>query len=102
MTSSDADTLSEAVVAYLGYKRERFPRADAEAADAVAVRRGSPSRTSTVEQMVAESLALPVEWSRTSLGDAGRQVAAEMKRRHPGLSDLAADALGWNVTFQWR
>jgi len=25
-----------------------------------------------------------------------------MKRRHPGLSDLAADALGWNFTFQWR
>ncbi|MEN1974124.1 hypothetical protein [Cellulomonas olei] len=102
MTSSDSDTLSEAVVAYLGYKRGGFPRVDAEAADAVAVRRGSPSRTSTVEQMVAESLALPVEWSRTSLGDAGRQVAAEMKRRHPGLSDLAADALGWNFTFQWR
>jgi hypothetical protein len=52
--------------------------------------------------MVAESLAIPVDWSRTSLGDAGRQVAAEMKRRHPGLSDLAADALGWNFTFEWR
>ena len=102
MTSSDPDTLSEAVVAYLGYRRERSPRADAEAADAAAVRNGSPARTSTVEQMVAESLAVPVEWSRTSLGDAGRQVAAEMKRRHPGLSDLAADALGWNFTFQWR
>lgn len=89
-------------MAFLGYERERSPRTDAGAADAAAVRRGNPSRTSTVEQMVAQSLAIPVDWSRTSLGDAGRQVAAEMKRRHPGLSDLAADALGWNFTFQWR
>jgi hypothetical protein len=100
--TSDSDVLSEAVVAYLGYKRERSPRIDAAAADAAAVRIGSPARTSTVEQLVAESLAIPVDWSRTSPGDAGRKVAAEMKRRHPGLSDLAADALGWNFTFQWR
>lgn len=102
MTASDSDVLSEAVVVYLGYKRERSPRADAAAADAAALRNGSPSRTPAVEQVVAESLAIPVDWSRTSLGDAGRQIAAEMKRRHPGLSDLAADALGWNFTFQWR
>jgi hypothetical protein len=102
VTSSDTDVLSEAVVAYLGYKRERSPRIDAAAADAAAARNGSPPRTSTVEELVAESLTIPVDWSRTSLGDAGRQVAAEMKRRHPELSDLAADALGWNFTFQWR
>jgi hypothetical protein len=100
--TSDSDVPSEAVVAYLGYKRERSPRIDAAAADAAAVRNGSPPRTSTVELLVAESLAIPVDWSRTSLGDAGRQVAAEMKRRHPGLSEVAADALGWNVTSQWR
>lgn len=102
MTSSDSDALSEAVLAHLGYEHERSPRTGATAAAAAAVRDGSPSATSTVEQLVAQSLAIPVDWSRTSLGDAGRQVSAEMKRRHPGLSDLAADALGWNFTFQWR
>lgn len=102
VTSSDPDVLSEDVVAYLGYKCERSPRIDAAGADAGAVQNESPPRTSTVERLVAESLAIPVDWSRTSLGDAGRQVAAEMKLRHPGLSDLAADALGWNFTFQWR
>lgn len=102
MTPSDGDVLSEAVVAYLGYGRVRSPLSDAVAADAAALRSGSPSRTSAVEQLVAESLAIPVDWSRTSLGDAGRQVTAEMKRRHLGLTDLAADALGWNFTFEWR
>lgn len=99
---SGADALSDAVVAYLGYGSARSPRTDAAAADAVALRNGSATRTSAVEQLVTESLAVPVDWSRTSLGDAGRQVATEMKRRHPGLSDLAADAMGWNFTFQWR
>lgn len=89
-------------MAYLGYQREPSPRTDAAAADAAASRNGTPSRLGTVEQLVAESLALPVEWTRTSLGDAGRQVAHEMQRRHPHLSDLAASALGWNFTFQWR
>lgn len=102
MTSSESDVLSEAVVAYLGYKRQRSPRIDAAAADAVADQSGSAPRTSTVEQLVAESLAIPVDWSRTTVRDAGRQVAAEMKRRHEGLSDLAADALAWNFTYQWR
>lgn len=102
MTASDVDALSEAVVAYLGYERERSPRTDAAAAAAAAIRSGSSPRTSTVEQIVAESLAMPVDWSSTSLGGAGRLVAAEMKRRHPGLSDLASAALGWNFTFQWR
>jgi hypothetical protein len=102
MTASDAEALSETVVAYLGYKRERSPRTDAAAAEAAAIRSGSSPMTSTVEQLVAESLAIPVDWRSASLGDAGRLVAAEMKRRHPGLSDLAAAALGWSFTFQWR
>ncbi len=100
--ASPSDALSEAVVAYLGYEREPSPRTDAAAADAVAVRFGNPPGASDVEQLVVESLAVPVDWSSTSLGDAGRLVIAEMKRRHPGLSDLAAEALGWNFTFQWR
>jgi len=102
VTTSDGDLLSEALVAYLGYGRERVPRTDAAAADAAAARNGTPSRLGTVEQLVAESLAVPVEWTRTSLGDAGRQVGHEMRRRHPQLSDLAAAALGWNFTFQWQ
>lgn len=102
VTSSDSDALSEAVVAYLGFGRERSPRTDAAAAGAASARSGGAPTVSGVEQVVAESLAIPVDWSRTGLGDAGRQVSAEMRRRHPGLSDLAADALGWNFTFQWR
>lgn len=102
MTASDGDVLSAALVAYLGCGRERVPRADAAAADAAAARNGTPSRLGTVEHLVAESLAVPVEWTRTSLGDAGRQVARETRHRHPQLSDVAATALGWNFTFQWR
>lgn len=102
MTSPDSDVLSEALVAYLGYQREPSPRTDVAAADAAASRNGTLSRLAAVEQLVAESLAVPVDWSSTALADASRQVAREMRRRHPELSHLAAAALGWNFTFQWR
>lgn len=96
------DELSAAVIAYLQRGRAASPRADAPAAAAVARERDPAALVSAVDALVEESVAVPVEWSTLTLGEAGRAVAAEMGKRHPELSTEALDALAWNFTFVWR
>ncbi|MBO0728489.1 MAG: hypothetical protein J2P57_04470 [Acidimicrobiaceae bacterium] len=93
--------LSEAIVAYLQRGKAPSPRADAKAVRSIAL--SDPGElVARVTALVEESVAVPVDWSTLSLGDAGRAAAAEMARRHPELSQEALDALSWNFTFQWR
>lgn len=93
--------LSDGVVAYLQRGQAASPRADADAVRRVAT--SDPAGlVARVTAIVEESVAVPVDWSALSLGDAGRAAAAEMARRHPELSQDALDALAWNFTFQWR
>lgn len=96
------EELSAGVIAYLQKGAAASPRADEEACAGVASTRDPATLVAEVTTLVRESLAIPIDWSSTSLGDAGRQVAAEMGRRHPGLSAEARDALAWNFTFTWR
>ena len=94
--------LSAGVLAYLQRGQAASPRQDREAVRTVA-RESSPEALLTeVEALVAESLAVSVDWQNPGLGDAGRAVAAEMGKRHPELSHEALDALAWNFTFAWR
>lgn len=96
------DELSTGVLAYLHKGSAASPRADAEACAAVALGRAPQSLVAEVTALVQESLAIPIDWASTSLGDAGRHVAAVMAERHPDLSRDAAEALAWNFTFTWR
>lgn len=96
------DELSTGVVAYLQKGSAASPRADEEACARVAAAREPATLVSEVKALVQESLAIRIDWDATSLGDAGRQVAAEMARRHPELSQEALEALAWNFTFAWR
>lgn len=92
--------VSAGVLAYLHADSAASPRED-EAAVA-ALPGADPQLVSQVKSMVQESVSVPVDWDELSLGDAGRYVAQEMRRRHPDLTKEAADALAWNFTFAWR
>ncbi|CAN5397877.1 hypothetical protein BH10ACT10_BH10ACT10_28820 [soil metagenome] len=94
--------LSDGVVAYLQKGSASSPRADEEAARAVATGSSPEELVERVKAVVAESLAVTVDWNSLSLGDAGRAAAAETAGRHPGLDETAREALAWNFSFAWR
>ncbi len=98
----DDHELSAALVAYLQRGRAASPQADIEAVRAVATGTDPEQLVARVRAVVSESLDVPVDRARRSLGDAGRAAAAEMARRHPELDPAALDALAWNFTFVWR
>lgn len=94
--------LSDGVVAYLQKGSAPSPRADEAAVRAVATDASADDLVERVKAVVAESLAVTVDWSSLSLGDAGRAAAAETASRHPGLDQRAQEALAWNFSFAWR
>ena len=96
------DELSAGVLAYLQKGQAASPRADVAACASVAAGREPVVLVVEVKELVDEALAISIDWDSTTLGDAGRHVAAEMRARHPELSQDAADALAWNFTFVWR
>jgi hypothetical protein len=98
VTAAADARLEAAVLVYLGRDRSPFPTADGAAVRAM----GGNALVTRVAGLVGESMSVQVDWEHTGLVDAGRLVAAEMRRRHPHLSPAAVEALAWNVTFAWR
>lgn len=105
MNEGDAvvdEGLSEAVIAYLGKGRSSFPRTDEDAVATLAGAVGRPDLLATVKALVAECLAVPVDWTTRSLSEGGREAQAVMAERHPELSAAALEALYWMFTYNWR
>ncbi|WP_028045833.1 hypothetical protein [Cellulomonas sp. URHE0023] len=102
MTEIVDEELSAAVVAYYSRGRRPYPKVDREAARACATQRSPDELLALVEVIVAEAGRTVVDWSTSSLGDAGRLVSARAQERHSGLSEHAADTLGWASTYENR
>lgn len=98
----ETEELSRAIVAFLQRGVAKSPRAERAAAAAQATRSEPAVLVAQVEQIVQETLDVSVDWGSMNLGEAGRAAAAEIGRRHPGLTADALDALAWNFTFAWR
>jgi hypothetical protein len=95
--------VSAAVIAYLGHGTRSWPGADRDAAAAVLVAGGlPPSQVEFVASLVAEALAVRVDWQTTPYAHVDRHVGGVMQGRHGGLTLDAALALGWNFSYQWR
>jgi hypothetical protein len=90
--------LSAAVVAYYSRGRRPYPKVAPEAAQACATQRTPDDLLALVEEIVAEAGSIVVDWTTTSLGDAGRLMAARIRERHPRLSEHAADTVAWAFT----
>jgi hypothetical protein len=98
MTDTQLDV---GILAYLQRGVAASPRTDTAAVRAVASDHAD-SLLFQVEAIVAESLDVPIDWTKVTLGEAGRQVADVMRERHQELGQEALDALAWNFTFTWR
>lgn len=101
-SGGSGEDVGAAVVAYLRAGLAASPGRDAAAVAALAGPGAAERLLDRVSALVQESLAVPVDWDRAGLADAGRQVAAEMGRRHHELTEEALAALAWNFTFAWR
>lgn len=95
------ELLSSAVVTHLGKGRSPFPVNDDEAVRELA---GSESADllPRVRNLEDEMMAVPIDWSSTSLSDGGDEARRALAERHPELSDGALDALRWMFTYNWR
>lgn len=99
----DADaTLSAAIVDYLGKGRSSFPRADASEVAPAAPPAQRERLLNRVTTIVDETLAVPVDWSTSTLSESGRHARTAMADRHPSLTPAALDALAWAYTYNAR
>lgn len=93
-----ANELSNAVVLYLGYGKAKSPQSNGQAV----IAEFGVALLANVHKLMAELGAIGTDWSNHDLQSAGKMARAEMKNRHPQLSDQALDALEWKFTFDWR
>lgn len=94
--------LSDAIVAYLGKGRSAFPRTDEDAARAVAVDSDPAALLQRVQHIVAECMAVTIDWSSHTLVEGGREAQQVVAENHPELTQPALDALFWMFTYSWR
>lgn len=94
--------LSKAIVLYLGFGTDRSPSKNrARLVDTFGSSRAEALQF-LVQSLLEELSEIQVDWSVHSLHSAGEMVRAEMRSRHPDLSDAAARALAWKFTWDWR
>lgn len=95
------ETLSRAIIEYLGKERSPFPKADE---DAVVASAGGAAADVLVRvrAVVDEMMAVEIEWSASTLSEGGRKAQTQIAARHPELSDDALGALYWMFTYSWR
>lgn len=94
--------LASAIVAYLHFGTSPAPEADVDAIRALVPGQDATFLIAKVRDVVEFSLATPVDWSTSSLSDAGQKAAAAVAGVFPGLPDEARKAIAWNFTFAWR
>ncbi len=96
------EELNQAVVLFIGYGVNPFPRCDGEALIRAYGNPLGSDLSSTVIKLTNELNQIPFDWNQVNLVSAGGLVRAEMHSRHPELDDKALDALTWKFTYDWR
>jgi hypothetical protein len=95
-------TLTHAIVLFVGFGSDSFPSRNRERL----VQEFGPSLAASLESQVVILLdeigKIQVDWSLHSLQSAGEMARAEMKARHPALSDTTLLALEWKFLFDWK
>ena len=101
MTDDWAD-LSDAVVLYLGRGRSPIPVHDADALNA----RYGHERASLLEARIVVLLqevhSIQVDWASETMNQASERARLHVRGEHPGWSEEAVEALGWEFDWSWR
>lgn len=96
------DDVSLALVKFLGYGIEPYPKEDAARIEKEFGAERAPALEERVRPILSEFAALKPDWSRHSLTAAAEWAGKEMKRRHPWLSEESIKAMSWIFTWRWK
>lgn len=96
------DDVSLALVKFLGYGVEPYPKEDAARIEKEFGSERAPALEERVRPILNEFAALKPDWSRHSLAAAAEWAGKEMKRRHPWLSEEGIEAMSWIFTWRWK
>lgn len=96
------DEVSLAIVKFLGYGVELYPKEDAARIEKEFGSERAPALEEKVRPILNEFAALKPDWSRHSLEVAAEWAGQEMKRRYPGLSEESIKAMSWIFTCRWK
>jgi hypothetical protein len=96
------DDVSLALVKFLGYGVEPYPKEDAARIEKEFGSERAAALEERVRPILKEFAALKPDWSRHSLVAAAEWAGQEMKRRHPELSEESIRAMSWIFTWQWK
>ena len=93
------EELSRAVVAYIRGADLPYPHADLNAVARVLGAAAAARLRPRLDQLIAETVGWPVDWSRHDLQSATQLVQDGMADRHPELSGEATAALAWEFGY---
>jgi hypothetical protein len=96
------DEISLAIVKFMGYGVEPYPREDAARIEKEFGSERANSLEERLRPILSEFAALKPDWSRHSLVVAAEWAGQEMKRRYPGLSEECIKAMSWIFTWRWK
>jgi hypothetical protein len=96
------DGLNQAIPLFVGWGVSSFPKEDGKRIiDRFGLVEGR-KLSAEVQALVDELRGITPDWSKHTLVSAGQWAVAQLKSRHPELSDEAASALNWLYTWWWK
>lgn len=101
MNISPSD-LSQGIVLYLGFGKERSPREDSVGLIAEFGKEKASFMERQIVDLINEVNSIPINWDVNSLSSAGKEIHEVIRQNHPQLSEQALRAMEWKFTFDWR
>jgi len=101
-SNEDAGDVNKAIIVFLAHHRASWPQQDEASLVRDLGAERAPALRAQVDALRGEMGAIEIDWTTHSLASGGAFARAEMRRRHPELSDEALDALAWEVTYNWK
>jgi hypothetical protein len=93
------DSLNRAIVLYLGYETEVYPKCDADRIHSSFEGQEAGNLASQVKALLAELDAVRPDWKAHTLVSGSAWAVAQLKRTHSELDDNATAALEW--AYSW-
>lgn len=98
---TDGNTISAAVVAYLGYGVTEYPKPDFARIN-LATDGKDDSIQIAVKEIIAELDNIQPDWSRYDLASASKWVSEQISQNHAELNKDALDAIAWAYSWWFR
>lgn len=98
----EENQLSCALVKYLGYGTEPYPKEDESRLVTLFGNELSTRLRRPIQQILGDLDQLKPDWNKYSMESVGTWVKDEMRLRYPSLDGHALNALAWVFMWWWR